>query len=247
MMSAAEGVNAGQDLGTLEQWLQIVQDAAQKLGFLEQLPQIVQHTVDNLIFYQILNKEKVGNVVSDPDPYVSLDALFKYLIKLKYESCLYKELIDNHVIKLAVDIACKECLVLGSRAGIKSVELKDSSKLKEQEEYLNTIFFVLLKFNKYVKDLYKYYKDNELYESIQNDIKKIDLENRLKSDYLKYYNFYREFLFEILKHSSNQEGIFDFKTIPLVILATRMLFTTAFKSELANLLFEYNIKNSFSY
>jgi hypothetical protein len=252
-MSVAESVNADQGFGTLWQWLQIVQYAAQKLGFLEQLPKIVQYTADNLIFYQNLNGKKAGHVIGDLDVYRFLDEQFRYLIKLKCISYFREGLIDDNVIKLAVDIACKECLVLGSRAGIKSVELKDSSKLKEQEEYLNTIFFVLLKFNKYVNDLSKYYKDNELHEAIQNSIKKVDLENRLKSEDLKYYNFYREFLFEILKPSSNlfeilkpssnNKETFD-PTMPLVILATRMLFTIAFKAKFGYLLLTDNIKNS---
>jgi hypothetical protein len=255
-MSVAEGVNADQGFGTLWQWLQIVQYAAQKLGFLEQLPQIVQYTADNLIFYQNLNRKKAGHVTGDLDVYRFLDEQFRYLIKLKCISYFREGIIDDNVIKLAVDIACKACLVMGSRAGIKSVELKDSSQLTEQGEYLNIINGVLCKFQEYVMNLCKSYKDNDLHKAIQNAIKELNLENSLKSEDLKYYNFYREFLFEILKpssnlfevlkQSSNQKETFD-PTMPLVILSTRMLFTIAFKAKLGYLFLTDNIKTSLSY
>ena len=246
-MSAAEGVNTAQEFGTLEEWLQIVRGAAQKLGFFGQLPQIAQYTAENLIFYKNLNEKKVGNAIGDLDVYSFLDAQFRYLIKLKTISYFREGLIDDNIIKLAVDIACKACLVMGFRTGIKSVELKDSSQLKEQEKYLNIINDVICKFQEYVMNLREYYKDNELNEAIQNAIKEVDLENRLKPEDLKYYNFYREFLLDILKPSSNQEGVFGPKTMPLVILSTRMIFTIAFKAAFAHLLFTDKIKNSLSY
>ena len=212
MMCAAEGVNADQEFDTLEQWLQIFQDTAKKLGVLDQLPQIVQHAADNLNLYKNL-EEVIGRVIKDFDVRHFLDAQCNFLITLiRSKSELREGFIDDDVIKLAIDIAYKACLVAGFEAGITIKGQKDLSKFKEIEMYLNIIKDAFCSLDEYIS---KSYKDNELYEAIQNSVDKFNLKNILYPENLKYYNFYRDFL--ILS-----------KTTKSVFLATRIMFAIGF-------------------
>ena len=212
MMCAAEGVNADQEFDTLEQWLQIFQDTAKKLGVLEQLPQIVQNAADNLNLYKNL-EGVIGNAIKDFDVCHFLDVQCNFLIKLIInKSELREELIDDDVIKLAIDIAYKACLVAGFGAGIIIQGQKDLSKFKEIEMYLNIIKESFCSLDEYIS---KSYKDNELYEAIQNSVEKFNLTNILDPENLKYYNFYSNFL--MLS-----------KTTKSVFLATRIIFAIGF-------------------
>jgi len=212
MRCATEGDNADQEFDTLEQWLQIFQDTAKKLGVLEQLPQIVQNAADNLNLYKNL-EGVIGNAIKDFDVFHFLDAQCNFLITLiRHKSELREGLIDDDVIKLAIDIAYKACLVAGFGAGIIIQGQKDLSKFKEIEMYLNIIKEAFCSLDEYI---IKSYKDNELYEAIQNSVEKFNLTNILDPGNLKYYNFYRDFL--MLS-----------KTTKSVFLATRIIFAIGF-------------------
>jgi hypothetical protein len=212
MMSAAEGVNADQEFDTLEQWLQIFQDTAKKLGVLEQLPQIVQNAAENLNLYKNL-EGVIGNAIKDFDVCNFLDVQCIFLITLiRHKSEFREGLIDDDVIKLAIDIAYKACLVAGFEAGIIIQEKKDLYKFKEIEMYVNTIKDAFCSLDEYIS---KSYKENELYEAIQNSVDKFNLKNILDPENLKYYNFYRDFL--MLS-----------KTTESVFLATRIIFAIGF-------------------
>ena len=212
MMCAAEGVNADQEFDTLEQWLQIFQDTAKKLGVLEQLPQIVQNAADSLNLYKNL-EGVIGNAIKDFDVCHFLDVQCNFLITLIINKSELREgLIDDDVIKLAIEIAYKACLVAGFEAGIIIQEKKDLYKFKEIEMYLNIIKESFCSLDEYIS---KSYKDNELYEAIQNSVEKFNLTNILDPENLKYYNFYSNFL--MLS-----------KTTKSVFLATRIIFAIGF-------------------
>ena len=227
-MSAAEDVNAGQDFGTLDQWLEIVQDAANKLGFLDQLQDIVRHVTNNLILYQNLNNVNFEHVIKDFDIPRFLDAQCKFLITLiRHKSELKEGIIDDDIIKLAIDIAYKACLAAGFETGITIQGQKDLHKFKEIEMYLNIIRDAFCNLDKYIS---KSYKDNELREAIQNSVEKVNLKNILDSEDIKYYDFYRKLPIFSLESFSNQEVSSSFyrKITRTVFLATRIMFAAGF-------------------
>jgi len=217
MIFVVEGVNAAQDFVTLEQLLQIVQQAAQKLGALKKLPQIVQYTADKLKLYQNL-KEVNGHLIGDFDVYHFLDENYKILFRLirlmRYKSYFREALIDDDFIKLAIDISCKACLLMGFETGIIKLGQTDPSKFEEQKMYVNIINEAFSSLDEYIS---KSYKDNKIYEFIKNSVKKFNLKNILESKDIKYYNFYHELLLLPLESYSNS-----------VFLATRVMFGIGF-------------------
>ena len=216
-MFAAEDVNADQEFSTLEQWPQIVRDAAEKLGVLDQLPQIVQYTTEKLKLYQNL-KELNGHLIGDFDTFRFLDEQYKFLVRLirlmRYKSYFREALIDDDFIKLAIDISCKACLLMGFETGIIKLGKTDLSKFEEQKMYVNIISEAFCSLDKYIG---KSYKENNLYELTKNSIKKFNLKNILESKDIKYYNFYHESL--LLSLESYSKSAF---------LATRAIFAIGF-------------------
>lgn len=240
-MFSAEGVSADQGFDVLDQWLQVVQQATQEPGFLEkwlyifqkaakeldvleESPQIVQQVADILNSYKMLKGGKIGRLIGDFDVSSLLDNQVKYLIKLSNKCDSKEGLINSYVVEDAVDIAIKACLVMGRKTGVKSVEFKDLSKLKEQEEYVKIIYWAIYNFNEYVIGLSKRCIDNKFLWTAKDEIKKIDLENILSPEALKHYNFCHKFLHWSLKWFSNYKGAFHPETMISVVLAIRLAF-----------------------